>query len=76
MKGEGLEVKGEGCAFLDLHGVVDGCITNDGDAFLYGAQTVYKNFNMNTKVQNGPIYLLIRCKILFHGILVIFVFVS
>ncbi|XP_062406680.1 flap endonuclease GEN homolog 1 [Sardina pilchardus] len=37
------------CAFLDLHGVVDGCITNDGDAFLYGAQTVYKNFNMNTK---------------------------
>ncbi|XP_076128352.1 flap endonuclease GEN homolog 1 [Alosa pseudoharengus] len=37
------------CAFLDLHGFVDGCITNDGDAFLYGAQTVYKNFNMNTK---------------------------
>ncbi|KAL2082715.1 hypothetical protein ACEWY4_022533 [Coilia grayii] len=37
------------CAFLDLHGFVDGCITNDGDAFLYGAQTVYRNFNMNTK---------------------------
>lgn len=39
------------CAFLDLHGFVDGCITNDGDAFLYGAQTVYRNFNMNTKVR-------------------------
>lgn len=38
------------CAFLDSQGVVDGCITNDGDAFLYGARTVYRNFNMNTKV--------------------------
>ncbi|XP_026863358.2 flap endonuclease GEN homolog 1 isoform X2 [Electrophorus electricus] len=37
------------CAFLDSQGFVDGCITNDGDAFLYGAQTVYRNFNMNTK---------------------------
>ncbi|MBN3323240.1 GEN endonuclease, partial [Atractosteus spatula] len=34
---------------LDANGQVDGCITNDGDAFLYGAQTVYRNFNMNTK---------------------------
>ena len=38
------------CAYLDSQGLVDGCITNDGDAFLYGAQTVYRNFNMNTKV--------------------------
>lgn len=38
------------CAFLDAHGLVDGCITNDGDVFLYGAQTVYRNFNMNSKV--------------------------
>ncbi|XP_043086685.1 flap endonuclease GEN homolog 1 [Puntigrus tetrazona] len=37
------------CAFLDSQGAVDGCITNDGDAFLYGAQTVYRNFNMTTK---------------------------
>ncbi|XP_073694944.1 flap endonuclease GEN homolog 1-like [Garra rufa] len=37
------------CAYLDSQGLVDGCITNDGDAFLYGAQTVYRNFNMNTK---------------------------
>lgn len=38
------------CAFLDSQGVVDGCITNDGDAFLYGARTVYRNFNINSKV--------------------------
>uniref|UniRef100_A0A3Q1FV96 XPG-I domain-containing protein n=1 Tax=Acanthochromis polyacanthus TaxID=80966 RepID=A0A3Q1FV96_9TELE len=37
------------CAYLDSQGVVDGCITNDGDAFLYGARTVYRNFNMNSK---------------------------
>ncbi|XP_077088150.1 flap endonuclease GEN homolog 1 [Siphateles boraxobius] len=37
------------CAFLDAQGFVDGCITNDGDAFLYGARTVYRNFNMSTK---------------------------
>ncbi|XP_072529974.1 flap endonuclease GEN homolog 1 [Salminus brasiliensis] len=37
------------CAFLDAQGLVDGCITSDGDAFLYGAKTVYRNFNMNTK---------------------------
>ncbi|KAI2665669.1 hypothetical protein H4Q32_022021 [Labeo rohita] len=41
------------CAYLDSQGVVDGCITNDGDAFLYGAQTVYRNFNMNTKVHTA-----------------------
>lgn len=38
------------CAYLDSQGLVDGCITNDGDAFLYGARTVYRNFNMNSKV--------------------------
>ncbi|XP_047244918.1 flap endonuclease GEN homolog 1 [Girardinichthys multiradiatus] len=37
------------CAYLDAAGLVDGCITNDGDAFLYGARTVYRNFNMNSK---------------------------
>uniref|UniRef100_A0A224YXC0 Flap endonuclease GEN homolog 1 n=1 Tax=Rhipicephalus zambeziensis TaxID=60191 RepID=A0A224YXC0_9ACAR len=30
------------CAFLDKNGMVDGCITQDGDAFLYGAKTVYR----------------------------------
>lgn len=38
------------CAYLDASGYVDGCLTNDGDAFLYGAHTVYRNFTMNTKV--------------------------
>ncbi|NXC10633.1 GEN endonuclease, partial [Orthonyx spaldingii] len=37
------------CAYLNAKGRVDGCITNDGDAFLYGAQTVYRNFAMNAK---------------------------
>uniref|UniRef100_H3B408 Flap endonuclease GEN homolog 1 n=1 Tax=Latimeria chalumnae TaxID=7897 RepID=H3B408_LATCH len=37
------------CAYLNANGYADGCITNDGDVFLYGAQTVYKNFTMNTK---------------------------
>ncbi|XP_062927228.1 flap endonuclease GEN homolog 1 [Mobula hypostoma] len=37
------------CAYLNENGYVDGCITNDGDAFLYGAQTVYRNLTINTK---------------------------
>ncbi|XP_007945674.1 flap endonuclease GEN homolog 1 [Orycteropus afer afer] len=37
------------CAYLNANGYVDGCLTNDGDAFLYGAQTVYRNFTMNTQ---------------------------
>ncbi|XP_074051156.1 flap endonuclease GEN homolog 1 isoform X2 [Macrotis lagotis] len=37
------------CAYLNAHGYVDGCLTNDGDAFLYGAQIVYRNFTMNLK---------------------------
>ncbi|NXE11546.1 GEN endonuclease, partial [Lophotis ruficrista] len=37
------------CAYLNTKGHVDGCITNDGDVFLYGAQTVYRNFAMNAK---------------------------
>lgn len=30
------------CAYLDKKEMVDGCITQDGDAFLYGARTVYR----------------------------------
>lgn len=35
---------------LPLFQIVGGCITNDGDAFLYGATTVYRNFTINSKV--------------------------
>ena len=35
---------------LFLLQIVDGCITNDGDVFLYGAKTVYRNFTINSKV--------------------------
>lgn len=33
------------CAGLNHQGAVDGCITVDGDAFLYGAKTVYRNLS-------------------------------
>lgn len=44
------------CAFLNKHQVVDGCITNDGDVFLYGARTVYRNFTINSKDQHVDVY--------------------
>lgn len=50
------------CAFLDSQGVVDGCITNDGDAFIYGARTVYRNFNMNSKVREVEVSSSAMCK--------------
>ncbi|KFQ25559.1 Flap endonuclease GEN 1, partial [Merops nubicus] len=37
------------CACLEARGLVDGCLTGDGDVFLYGAQTVYRSFAMNAK---------------------------
>ncbi|GAB1605099.1 hypothetical protein Ahia01_000791700 [Argonauta hians] len=37
------------CAFLNKNGLVDACLTNDGDAFLYGAKKVYRNFTMDRK---------------------------
>ncbi|XP_078711325.1 flap endonuclease GEN homolog 1 [Lampetra fluviatilis] len=40
-----LQAAGEGealCAALDAAGLVHGCFTDDGDAFLYGARTVYR----------------------------------
>ncbi|XP_020488556.2 flap endonuclease GEN homolog 1 [Labrus bergylta] len=48
------------CAYLDSQGLVDGCITNDGDAFLYGARTVYRNFNMNSKDPQVECYMTSR----------------
>ncbi|XP_041466492.1 uncharacterized protein LOC121417019 [Lytechinus variegatus] len=46
-----IQSKGEAeamCAALNSAGMVDGCMTEDGDAFLYGAQVVYRNLNMST----------------------------
>ncbi|XP_069742480.1 flap endonuclease GEN homolog 1 isoform X2 [Narcine bancroftii] len=37
------------CAYLNENGYTDGCITNDGDVFLYGAQTVYRNLTISIK---------------------------
>jgi len=37
------------CAALNQFNVVDACITNDSDVFLYGAKTVYKNFKASQK---------------------------
>ena len=31
------------CAYLELHGLVDGVVTEDSDALLFGAKKVYRN---------------------------------
>ncbi|CAC5416854.1 GEN1 [Mytilus coruscus] len=36
--------------------IVDGCITNDGDVFLYGAKTVFRNFSITSKDPQVEIY--------------------
>ncbi|XP_014203647.1 flap endonuclease GEN [Copidosoma floridanum] len=44
---ECIQGKGEAealCAYLNADGLVDGCITQDSDCFLYGAKVVYRNF--------------------------------
>ncbi|KAJ8889245.1 hypothetical protein PR048_008743 [Dryococelus australis] len=33
--------------------LVDGCISQDGDCFLYGAQTVYRNFTISHSGTGG-----------------------
>ncbi|XP_023226134.1 flap endonuclease GEN homolog 1-like [Centruroides sculpturatus] len=33
------------CAFLNSKKLVSGCVTDDSDAFLYGARTVYRDFS-------------------------------
>ena len=46
-----------GCVFIPIictctcTQVVDGVITQDGDAFLYGATCVYKDMSTNSKVR-------------------------
>ncbi|CAG2228166.1 GEN [Mytilus edulis] len=39
-----------------LREIVDGCITNDGDVFLYGAKTVFRNFSVTSKDPQVEIY--------------------
>ena len=39
------------CAFLNSLGLVDGVVSNDGDAFLYGARVIYKGFTMDNLVK-------------------------
>lgn len=43
------------CAHLNSLKLVDAVITEDGDAFLYGAETIYKDFT-TTKVQSVQSY--------------------
>ncbi|XP_035733716.1 flap endonuclease GEN-like [Vespa mandarinia] len=37
------------CAYLNEDGLVDGCISQDSDCFLYGAKVVYRNFCMSAQ---------------------------
>ncbi|XP_069693406.1 flap endonuclease GEN isoform X2 [Periplaneta americana] len=41
------------CAQLDEAELVDGCISQDGDCFLYGARTVYRNFTISSHGTSG-----------------------
>ncbi|XP_063229916.1 flap endonuclease GEN [Bacillus rossius redtenbacheri] len=41
------------CARLNMAGAVDGCISQDGDCFLYGARTVYRNFTVSHSGTGG-----------------------
>ena len=41
---------------LNISGVVDGVITNDGDAFLYGASKVYRNLSLGDKEPSIELY--------------------
>lgn len=46
-----IESQGEAeaaCAGLNWQGAVDGCITVDGDSFLYGAKTVFRHLSTDT----------------------------
>jgi len=38
------------CALLNSAGLVHGVLTDDTDALLYGASTVYKNISTSSKV--------------------------
>ena len=51
-----LEADAEGemlCALLNSRGIVDGVISNDGDAFLYGARVIYKGFTLDNLMKGS-----------------------
>ncbi|XP_076383417.1 XPG-like endonuclease [Megalopta genalis] len=41
------------CAYLNQDGLVDGCISQDSDCFLYGAKIVYRNFCTSAQGNRG-----------------------
>ncbi|XP_034233353.1 flap endonuclease GEN [Thrips palmi] len=41
------------CAILNERGVVDGCISQDSDCFLYGGQVVFRNFTISATSGGG-----------------------
>ncbi|XP_072759243.1 flap endonuclease GEN [Anoplolepis gracilipes] len=41
------------CAYLNEDGLVDGCISQDSDCFLYGAKIVYRNFCTSSQGNRG-----------------------
>ncbi|XP_014488944.1 PREDICTED: flap endonuclease GEN isoform X2 [Dinoponera quadriceps] len=41
------------CAYLNEDGLVDGCISQDSDCFLYGARIVYRNFCTSNQGNRG-----------------------
>ncbi|KZC08486.1 Flap endonuclease GEN [Dufourea novaeangliae] len=41
------------CAYLNDDGLVDGCISQDSDCFLYGAKVVYRNFCTSAQGNRG-----------------------
>ncbi|GKY99463.1 hypothetical protein MPSEU_000900800 [Mayamaea pseudoterrestris] len=52
-----VRAKAEGealCALLNMRGIVDGVISNDGDCLLFGATTVYTNFSLEN-LENGKV---------------------
>ena len=45
------------CAYLESEGLVDGVVTEDSDALLFGAKSVYRHFfstNKHPEVVKGP----------------------
>ncbi|CAH1245003.1 GEN1 [Branchiostoma lanceolatum] len=56
-----VQSKGEAeafCALLNRENLVDGCLTDDGDAFLYGARTVYRNLTLDKKDPHVDCYMM------------------